>query len=114
MPAPVSIPPNNQPWDLVSFTSHFTQIKDMGDVFWDGERTLQIITNLILKLVPVDAAASPPRAGWIAALDHKVLDDAVEDGAVVVAARGEGGKVLAGLGGVVGVQLYEDRALTAG
>jgi hypothetical protein len=35
----------------------------------------------------------------------------VEDGPVVVAARGERREVLAGFRGVAGVELYEDRAL---
>ena len=35
----------------------------------------------------------------------------MEDGVVVVAARGEGGEVVAGAGCVLGVELYEDGAL---
>jgi len=73
--------------------------------------TLQTRMNLILKLVAVDAAAAPARARRVAALDHEVLDDAVEDDAVVVAAAGERLKVLACLGRVLVVKLYDERAL---
>lgn len=78
-----------------------------------GERkhTLQLGVNLVLELVAVDAAAAAAGAGRVAALDHEVLDDAVEDGAVVVAALGKLRKVLARLGRMLAVQLNHERAL---
>jgi hypothetical protein len=76
-----------------------------------GGSTLQIVADLVLKLLAVDAASAAARAGRVAALDHEIFDDAVENCVVVVAARGERGEVLAGFRGVARVELYEDRAL---
>lgn len=59
--------------------------------------------DLVFKLVAVDGRAAAAGAGWVAALDHKVGDDAVEDCRVVVASAAEGCEVGAGLGRVVGV-----------
>lgn len=67
--------------------------------------------DLVLELFAVDGAAAAAGAGGVAALDHEVGDDAVEDGVVEVAAAGERRKVFASLGGVVGVQLDGERAL---
>lgn len=73
--------------------------------------TLQLGTDLILKFFTIDAAAAAARTRRVAALDHEVGNDAVEDGPVVVAARGERRKVLARLGRVLGVQLDDDGTL---
>jgi hypothetical protein len=39
---------------------------------------LQLPGDLVLKLLPVNGLPAAPRARGIPALDHKVLDDAVE------------------------------------
>lgn len=67
--------------------------------------------NLVLELGAIDRCPAPPGARWVAALNHKVGDDAVEDEAVEVIALGEGGEVLACLGRVVAVELYGDGPL---
>lgn len=46
-------------------------------------------TRLVLEGLAVDGAAASARARGVAALDHEVLDDAVEGDAVVVALGGE-------------------------
>ena len=74
-------------------------------------RVLQRRRDLVLEFVAVDGRTSPTGARRVAALHHEVRDDAVEDGAVVVAAGGELGEVLAGLGGVGCVELDGDGAL---
>lgn len=61
--------------------------------------------DLVLELVAVDGRAAAAGACWVAALDHKVGDDAVKDCRVVVAALAESCEVGAGFGGVVGVEL---------
>lgn len=71
---------------------------------------LQIAADLILELVAKDRRAAASSPSWIAALDHEVGDDAVEDGAIIVIARGESREVLAGLGCVGGVELDSDGA----
>lgn len=70
--------------------------------------------DLVLELFAKDGAAATAGAGRVAALDHEVGDDAVEDGGVVVAAADEGGEVLAGLGGVGGVEFDGEGALLCG
>lgn len=67
--------------------------------------------DLVVELVAVDGGAAAAGAGGVAALDHEVGNDAVEDGGGVVAATDEGGEVVAGLGGVSGVELDGDGAL---
>jgi len=62
---------------------------------------LQVCTNLVLELLAVDRSAAATSASRITALYHKIGDNAMEDGAIVVVARGEGREVLAGLGGVI-------------
>lgn len=73
--------------------------------------TPQIAADLILKLIAVDAGPATARPRRVTTLDHKVLDDAMEDGIVVVATRGECRKVLARLGRVLVVELDDDGAL---
>lgn len=53
----------------------------------------------------VDAVAAGAGAGGVAALDEEGLDDAVEEGAVVVALEGELDEVAGGLGCLLGPQL---------
>lgn len=72
---------------------------------------LQRGVNLVVELVAVDGGAAAPGARRVAALDHEVGDDAVEDGRGVVAALDEGGEVLGCPGGVRGVELEGDGAL---
>jgi hypothetical protein len=58
---------------------------------------LQVGANLVLELLAVDRGTTATSASRVTALDHEVRNDAVEDGAIVVVARGEGREVLAGL-----------------
>lgn len=67
--------------------------------------------DLVSELVTVDGGAASPGAGRIAALDHEVGNDAVEDGAVVVAAADERREVVARLGRVGRVELEGEGAL---
>lgn len=76
-----------------------------------GARVLQARIDLVLKLLAKDGASSATGSRGIAALDHKVGNDAVEDGVVIVAATDKGGKIVAGLWGVRSVQLKNERTL---
>ena len=67
--------------------------------------------DLVFELLAVDGGAAAAGAGGVTRLGHEVGDDAVEDGIGIVAAADEGGKVIACLGGVGGVQLDGDGAL---
>lgn len=58
--------------------------------------------------------AAAAGSGGVACLDHEVRDDAVHRRVVVVAAAGEGGEVLACLGGVGCVELQREGALLWG
>lgn len=71
----------------------------------------QARVDFVFELVAVDGGAAAARARWVAALDHEVWDDAVEDCGGEVAAAGEGGEVVAGFGGVGCVELEGDCAL---
>lgn len=62
------------------------------------------VADLILELVAENGRSAAASAGGVSALNHKVWYDSMEDGAVVVAAGCECGKVLARLGGVRGVE----------
>lgn len=55
--------------------------------------------NLILKLASVDGLAASSRPCRIASLDHKALDDAVEDHVVILARFSKLGEVAACLQG---------------
>ena len=55
------------------------------------------VVELVLELAAEDGLAAAAGAGGVAALDHEVGDDAVEDDVVVSASVGEAGEVLAGL-----------------
>ena len=55
---------------------------------------LQRVDDLILKLGPIDGCATTTGARRIAALDHKALNDAVENDVVVLASLGQGSEVL--------------------
>ena len=74
-------------------------------------RVLQGRIDLVLELFAIDGGAAATRAGWVAALNHEVGDDAVEDGLVVVAAANQRGEVFARLGGVAGVELDGESTL---
>ena len=62
-----------------------------------GPGVLQLRGELVLERGAVDGGAAAARPRWVAGLDHEVGDHAVEGCRVVVAACGEGGKVLARL-----------------
>ena len=61
--------------------------------------------ELILEATTVDRFATVASASRVAALHHKVLDDAMEDGAVVVALEAQLHKVATRLGRLLGPQL---------
>src|SRR4051812_14892048 len=67
-----------------------------------------VLVELVLELVAGPAAAGPRR---VAALDHEVGNDAVEDQAVVEAVARELDEVLDGLRSLVRVELDLDRAM---
>src|SRR5919199_92387 len=52
-------------------------------------------------------------AGWVAALNHKAFDDAVENDTVVVASFGKGDEVLGGFGRFRFQQLEADGAMVS-
>lgn len=74
-------------------------------------RVLKVRPDLVLELVAVDGGAAPARARRVAALDHKVANNPVEHGPVVVAPRRERAEVLARLGRVRLIQLHDNGAL---
>ena len=55
------------------------------------------VVEFVLELAAEDGLAAEAGAGGVAALDHEVGDDAVEDDVVIFAGVGEAGEVLAGL-----------------
>ncbi len=57
----------------------------------------QGVVKLVFELTAPDGLAATARAGGVAALDHEVWDDAVEDHAVGAAGVGEAGEVGTGL-----------------
>lgn len=57
---------------------------------------LEIGVEFVLEFASVDTLPSPPSPGRISSLDHKVLNDAVEDNPVVVPLLGETDKIGAG------------------
>lgn len=74
---------------------------------------------LVVELLAIDGfAACAGSLSEVTALDHKVLDDAVEDGALVVEglsqlavallASAKGSEVLCGLGGNIGVEPHSN------
>lgn len=67
--------------------------------------------NLILKFLAVYRRSASTCACWIAALDHEIGNDAMEDDIVVVASLCEGCEVLAGFRSVFGVKFYGNNAL---
>lgn len=64
-----------------------------------------------MATLPVDGLSAAASARGVSSLDHKVLDDAVEDGVVVVAATRQLRDVPAGPGRVLRVQLHSKVAL---
>lgn len=75
-----------------------------------GAAVLQIRMDLVGELLTVDTGAAATGAGRIAALDHEVADDAMEDGVVVVAATRQLGEIAARVGRMLPVQLDGDFA----
>jgi hypothetical protein len=69
-----------------------------------GARVFEIAGNFVFKLALVNGFATPSRAGGIAALNHKVANDAVKYRAVVVAGVGERGNIVAGARSVLVIQ----------
>lgn len=67
--------------------------------------------KLIRKRIPINTFATCAGAGGIAALDEEVLDDAVEDGVVVVALEAELDEVPYGLGRFLRPELDVERAV---
>ena len=59
---------------------------------------LETRVDLVLEFFAIDACAAAAGAGGVAGLDHEVRDDAVGEDVVIVAALGESGEVLTGLG----------------
>jgi len=80
-----------------------------------AEDTLAGVFEAAVELIPELAApeglAAATSTGGVTTLDHEVLDDAVEDDAVVVTLPREPGKVLASLGRLISVELDDDVAL---
>src|SRR6266511_5891369 len=76
-------------------------------VLVQGRRRL----DLVGKAPAPGRFAASPCAGWVAALNHKALDDTMEDDIVVVASCGEGDEVLSGFGRVPFQQLKTDGAM---
>ena len=66
---------------------------------------MQLLAALILELSAVDALTARTGAGGVTALDHEILDDAVEDEAIIIALFGQGYEVLDGFGGNLRVKL---------
>jgi len=50
---------------------------------------LQVRADLVFELLSIDRSAAATSASRVTALNHEVRDNAVEDGAIVVIARGE-------------------------
>lgn len=69
---------------------------------------LQVWMKFVFKLFPIDRCATATCPCWVTTLDHEVLDDPVEFGAVVVAPPSQLCKVLAGLWSMLPVQLQHD------
>ena len=67
--------------------------------------------DLVFEFLTVNGATSPACACRVAGLNHEGWDDTVEDDVVVVAALRECPDVLAGLWGVVVVELEGDGTL---
>lgn len=70
-----------------------------------GTAVLQIRMDFVGKLAAIDGGAAAPGAGRIAALDHEIADDAMEDGVVVVATSNQLGEIAARVRRVLPVQL---------
>ena len=66
-----------------------------------------------VQCVPKNRLSAAPRARGVAALHHEVLDDAVEERAVVVPHARQLQEVLAGARRVLGVQLHLEGPLRA-
>src|SRR3954470_9284373 len=92
-----------EPWSLVGGDDE--ELRAVGVRAGVGHRQRAaddlVLVELVLELIP---RAAGPRAGRVAALDHEVLDDAMEDDAVVEAVAGELAEVLDGLGRVLVVE----------
>ena len=71
----------------------------------------EVACALIFEIFAPDGLAAAASACGVAALDHELLDDAVEDDSVVVAVLTVCGEVFAGLGSDVGEKFECDRTL---
>ena len=71
---------------------------------------MQLTAALVLKLGAVNAFTAAAGAGGVAALNHKILDDAVKNQSVVVALFRQRHKVLHRFGGNLGIKLNGDIA----
>ena len=79
------------------------------------ERSDLVLVRIAFELVfEAIAGAAAAGAGGVAALDHEVGDDAVEDGAVVEFVAGQEDEVVDGLGRFLGEQLADDFAARSG
>ena len=72
-----------------------------------GHIVAQFWVKFIPEFVTRTAAAG---AGRVAALGHKIRDNAVENGTVVEALAGEKDKIIHGVGNVFGIQVDDDVA----
>lgn len=55
---------------------------------------LQVVRELILKLIPPDRCSTRTISEWVARLDHKLRNDAVEDDPLEVSTPGVADEVL--------------------
>lgn len=67
---------------------------------------LQVTMQFVAKLCSVYGGSTSTRSSRIAALNHEVPDDSVEDHIIVVAAPGQLGKVPARVGGMFPVEFH--------
>lgn len=75
-----------------------------------GPSEFQVWMKFVFKLFAIDGCTTSTCARWITPLDHEVLDDSVELGAIVVTSTSQLSKVLAGLWSMLPVQLQHNDA----
>lgn len=76
-------------------------------------RVFEVARNFVFELARVDGFSAPSRAGGIAALNHKVPNDAVKYGVVVVPSVGERGNIVAGPRCVLVIQFHAKGSLNS-
>lgn len=74
----------------------------------------QVWMKFIFKLLAIDRRTTSTCPCWVTSLDHKVFDDSVEFGAIVVTSTSQFSEVLTGLWSVLPVQLQHDDPHAAG